>query len=144
VENLLDYQPWLLEIDGAWRTLSPVEVKPHKQGFVARFSEILDRDEAARLAGKHVAVNRLQLPDLERGEYYWRDLEGLNVWNGEVRLGVVGYLMETGADPVLVVENDAGAGAGETLIPFVDQYIVAVDLEAHRIDVSWAGLDTVE
>ncbi len=142
--NLVHYQPWLVETDGGWRNLHPDEIKPHKQGYVARFSDVNDRDEAARLTGKQVAVARAQLPALEQGEYYWSDLEGLAVWNGDRRLGVVRYLLDTGADPVLVVQNDDAGGGSETLIPFVNQYIGRVDLEAGQIDVDWVDWDEAD
>lgn len=156
--NLADYQPWLLEINDGWRTQHPVEIKLHKQGYVARFAEIRDRNQAARLSGKHVAVARSQLPGLAPGEYYWRDLEGVAVWNRGVQLGVVDHLIDTGANPVLVilgngvgngVGNGEGNGVGsketaETLIPFVDEFVVQVDLTAGRIDVDWVGLDEAD
>jgi 16S rRNA processing protein RimM len=131
--NILNYQPWLLEAEGTWRARHPLEVKPHKQGYVARFPDIEDRDEAGRLSGRHVAVARTQLPEPGQDEYYWRDLEGLAVWNRGVRLGVVDYLLETGANPVLVVTD----ASGQTLIPFAAQFVLKVDIEAERIDVSW-------
>ncbi|MFP6836409.1 MAG: ribosome maturation factor RimM [Pseudomonadales bacterium] len=144
--NILYYEPWLLEREGTWRSRHPVEAKLHKQGCVARFSDILDRDEAARLSGAHVAVARAQLPELSAGEYYWRDLEGLDVWNQDVRLGVVDHLIDTGANPVFVVrdvpgENSAAESGADTLIPFVDQFVVAVDIEAGRIYVNWVDWD---
>jgi 16S rRNA processing protein RimM len=147
-ENLVNYRGWLLETEAGWRTWSPLEVKPHKQGYVARFAEVADRDQAAELAGKDLAVARTELPDLEHGEYYWRDLEGLVVWNQGDRLGVVSHLLETGASPVLVIDNvDVGKdgaddgtmvhSGAQTLIPFIEQFVVAVDLEAQRICVDW-------
>jgi 16S rRNA processing protein RimM len=143
--NILDYRPWLLETGDTWRSQHPLEVKPHRQGYVARFADIEDRDEAGRLAGKHVAVARTQLPDLEPDEYYWRDLEGLAVWNSGVLLGVVDHLIDTGAKPLLVVVNDPQAGGTaeprQTLIPFVAQHVAEVDLEARRIEVSWDSWD---
>ncbi|MDH3640918.1 MAG: ribosome maturation factor RimM [Gammaproteobacteria bacterium] len=143
--NLLEYRPWLIESAHGWSTNHPAEVKPHKQGFVARFAEIGDRDAAGAWSGKHVAIERALLPQLAQDEYYWRDLEGLAVWNRGVELGVVDHLIETGANPVLVVRSD-GKGlqravrkgaARQTLIPFVDEFVIAVDLGAARIDVSW-------
>jgi len=137
--NLREYRPWLIETASGWSSRHPAEIKPHKQGFVARFAEVDDRDAAAALSGKHVAIERAQLPRLTQDEFYWRDLEGLAVWNRGVEIGVVDHLIDTGANPVLVVHSDGpGDGtAGQTLIPFVDQFVIAVDLAAARIDVSW-------
>jgi 16S rRNA processing protein RimM len=69
------------------------------------------------------------------------------VWRSGEPLGVVDHLIETGANPVLVVnpvlnkDGQADADPAQTLIPFVAQYIVAVDLEARRIEVNWGNWD---
>ena len=74
------------------------------------------------------------MPPTDDGEYYWRDLEGLEVVHrdGSV-LGTVAYLMETGANDVLVT-----AGDKERLIPFVvGETILDVDLDKGVIRVDW-------
>ena len=86
--------------------------------------------------GMDIAVLRGEMPEAEEGEYYWDDLIGLEVVNGEgAALGKVTGLLETGAHDVLQV-----TGERERLIPFVDAYVREVDLEAGRIVVDW-GLD---
>ena len=86
------------------------------------------------------AAQRHDLPDTEDDEYYWGDLIGLDVVNqsGE-RLGRVDRLLETGANDVLVVVDDA-AGAEkpvERLIPFVSAVVKDVDREAAVVRVEW-------
>jgi 16S rRNA processing protein RimM len=75
------------------------------------------------------------LPAAKPGEYYWCDLEGLEVVTVEGRsLGKVSHLVATGANDVLVV-NDAER---ERLIPFlVGQFVTQVALEGARITVDW-------
>jgi len=93
-----------------------------------------DREQAASLVGLQIFVRREQLPATAKDEYYWSDLEGLEVktTNG-VLLGRVSRLMETGANDVLVVQGDR-----EHLVPFVQgQYITGVDLESGQIEVDW-------
>ena len=105
------------------------------QRIVARLEGIDDRDQAAALMGADILIRRSQLPDLPEGEYYWTDLEGLQVSNlqGE-QLGRVQRLFETGANAVMVV-NDSRR---ERLIPYVSgQYVVAVDLAAGTMRVDW-------
>jgi len=146
-ENITVYEPWLLEVHGGWQVHHPVEVKPYRQGYVARFADVGDRDKAVALTGKLVAVARAQLPQLDPDEYYWRDLEGLAVWNRGDRLGVVDHLIDTGATPVLVVRDDAGDGSSrpqETLIAFTEQFVLKVDLPAGRIEVDWPGEDEAD
>ena len=111
-----------------------VEGQRHGKAVIARLDDIGDRDEAAELVGCEVAVSRQALPQPEAGSYYWADLEGLRVVNRDgAELGRVDYLLETGANDVLVIQGDS-----ERLIPFViDEVVLDVDLAGGVITVDW-------
>ncbi|NNF51872.1 MAG: ribosome maturation factor RimM [Gammaproteobacteria bacterium] len=133
LENIFRYQEWQLGKDGSWSAVSVTEGRRHGRGLVAKLAGIDDRDAAAKHQGKLIAVRRDQLPD-SAGDYYWTDLEGLNVETREgVKLGVVDHLLETGANDVLVVK-----GEKERLIPFVlDQVVCDIDLRSGVMVVNW-------
>jgi len=82
---------------------------------------------------KSVPQTALEAP--AANEYYWFDLEGMDVVNrsGAVLGRVIG-MMESGAHPLLRV---ADQGGDELLIPFVAAYISRVDAAARRIEVDW-------
>jgi len=129
-ENILRYSPWLL--DGEPRPVA--EGKRHGKGLVARLAGCEDRDQAAGLIGKSIAVRRAQLPPPRPDEFYWADLEGMTVETlSGTGLGRVSHLFETGANDVLVVQ-----GERERLLPFVwDDVIKDVDFDAGVIRVDW-------
>ena len=137
-DSLLDYDPWYFRAasaDGESWAIAPVtEVKTHGKGLVAKFRGCDDRDAAARLNGQEIAIRRDQFPPAAEGEYYWSDLQGLEVLTTEgVSLGKVDHLLETGANDVLVVK-----GERERLIPYVTGPIVKnVDLDAGTLHVDW-------
>lgn len=140
---------WLVSADAdaapeRWRELKLDGFKLQAKGPVVRFEGCNDRTAAEKLVGLYVAAQRHDLPDTEDDEYYWGDLIGLDVVNqsGE-RLGRVDRLLETGANDVLVVVDDA-AGAEkpakrpvERLIPFVSAVVKDVDREAAVVRVEW-------
>jgi len=136
--GLLDYDPWYFKAasaDGKTWAIAPVtEAKNHGKGLVAKFKGCDDRNAAARLNGQEIAIRRDQLPPTAEGEYYWEDLQGLEVLTTEgVSLGKVDHLLETGANDVLVVK-----GERERLIPYVTGPIVKkVDLDAGTLHVDW-------
>ena len=141
--NLLDYQPWHLRKQGTggavpcWQ-LQPAEaVKPHRDGFVARFPDVGDRDAALRLAGAEIGVPAASLPAPGEGEFYWRDLIGLRVvdQNGK-ELGVVRRLLPTGVHDVMAIEGGEDGGE-EVLIPFVSAHVRAVRIQNGVIEVDW-------
>lgn len=142
-ENLFDYAPWWLKTAHGVKTVEIDEAKPHGKGFVAHLKGVDDRDLAASYAGLTIAVERNLLPELEAGEFYWHQLQGLSVISrfesGEYRLGRVARLLETGANDVLVVAADADSvDERERLIPYVpEQYVVDIDLAAGTMIVDW-------
>jgi 16S rRNA processing protein RimM len=99
--------------------------------------DLSDRDVADALKGARILVSRQSFPTPDDGEFYWVDLIGLQVVNREAAaLGSVVGLIETGPHCVLRVQPE-DAAAAETLIPFVDAYVDAVDLPGRRITVDW-------
>lgn len=133
-QAILDYDRWFLERDGAWQAAAVAEGQGHGKSVIVRFAGYADRDAAAALIGCDVAVERDDLPSIEDGRYYWSDLEGLRVVHRDgTELGRVAYLLETGANDVLVTE-----GERERLIPFIaEKVILDVDFARGVITVDW-------
>ena len=132
MEAILEYQPWLLGEDR--RPVKIVDGRKQGKGLVALLPGFEDREQAVVLVGQQIFVERDQLPAAAEDEYYWSDLEGLEVHTtkGEL-LGQVEKLMETGANDVLVIR-----GKREHLVPFIQgQYVKHVDLENGLIEVDW-------
>ncbi|TAL74628.1 MAG: ribosome maturation factor RimM [Rhodanobacter sp.] len=134
--QIFGYRPWLLgkapdavtEIDGA-------SGHPQGKGLVAHLPGVDDRDAAALLVGSDIFIAREQLPVAGKDEFYWVDLEGLEVVTTQgVALGRVSHLFATGANDVVVVRD----GTRERLIPFIQGSVVrSVDLDAGRMVVDW-------
>ena len=133
-EAILKYGNWLLEQDGVWQETSVAEGRKQGKTVVARLDAVTDRDMASAFVGMTIGVARSDLPQTDSGEYYWADLEGLQVINQDGRvLGKVAYLLATGANDVLVIQGDQ-----EVLVPFVkDEVIKGVDLASGIISVDW-------
>lgn len=102
-------------------------------GLVAKLRGLDDRDTAAAIVGAAIQVTSDQLPALEEGEFFWHQLDGLVVETLDgTRLGTVDYLIETGANDVLVVTGDR-----ERLIPYIRGVVQRVDLESGIVHVDW-------
>ena len=132
MEAILNYQPWLLGEEK--RPVSIVDGRRQGKGMAALLPGMQDREQAMSLIGQQISVNRDQMTPTDKDEYYWSDLEGLEVHTlkGEI-LGRVDRLMETGANDVLIIR-----GEREHLVPFVQgQYVTNIDLVAGRMDVDW-------
>lgn len=133
-ENIFDYPQWRLLGNSGEQTAELISGHAQGRGLVAQLKGVTDRDQAAALRGLKILIHRDQLPPLAPGEYYWADLQGLEVQTvtGEA-LGTVTGLIETGANDVLVVQ-----GERERLIPYVpDVYVKQVDMASRRLVVDW-------
>ncbi len=143
-ENILDYPSWNLIKNGSEQAVRLLEGGRSGKSLIARIEGHADRDEAAVLIGSEIFVWRDDLPRLEPGEFYWADLVGCAVHDvAGLRFGSVIRLFETGANDVMVVSDErgddgSGRSSAEILIPWVrPDVIVAIDLQARRIEVDW-------
>jgi len=133
-EAVLDYDRWLLGRKDGWQEATVAEGQRHGKTIIVRIDGYVDRDQAAKLVGLDIGVPREAMPKTDNGRFYWSDLEGLKVLHRDgTELGKVDYLLETGANDVMVVKGD-----GERLIPFVmDKVVLGVDLDKGEIEVDW-------
>jgi len=133
-EALLNYDHWLIRRSDEWQSVQLAEGKRHSKTVIVRLEGCDDRDKAAELVGCEIGVARAELPDPGDGHYYFGDLQGLKVVNSDgTDLGTVAYVMETGANDVLVLQ-----GERERLLPFiVNEVILDVDLAKGVISVDW-------
>jgi len=124
---------WLVHAKEGWREMALEGFEVHARGPVAKLAGCGDRDAAERLRGADVAVPRSELGDAGEGAYYRSDLVGLAVVDeGGSTLGEVESFFDTGPTSVMVVK-----GERERMIPFVPEYVKAVDPVARRITVDW-------
>ena len=134
--RIFDYQPWLLSAaPGEETQISGAKGRTQGKGMVAQLPGVDDREQAAALIGTDIFVARELLPPLAENEFYWVDLEGLEVVTTEnVHLGRISHLFATGANDVVVVRD----GARERLIPYIQgSYVRSVDLSTGRMVVDW-------
>lgn len=133
-EAVVKYDGLLYRKRDEWLPLSIVEGRRHAKTVIARIAAIDDREQAATMVGAEIGIRREALPEPGNGQYYWSDLEGLKVVDEDgTDFGRVSYMLETGANDVMVLQ-----GERERLIPFVMEKVVKiVDLEKREIVVSW-------
>jgi len=142
-ESFLRFGAWRLKRRGNFEPVEFDAVKCHGRGLVGHIAGVDDRTLAESYRGLELAVPGDALPALPEGDFYWRDLQGLQVWcqDGDRRLllGTVDYLIETGANDVLVVKASEGSiDKRERLIPYLPgNTVIRVDLEKAIIEVDW-------
>lgn len=132
-ENILDYTPWQLLLNGSWRTIRLLDGKRHGNGLVVHLDGYHNPEAIRQIVNAEIGIQQEQLPKLPEGQYYWSDLIGIKVVNIQDHvLGTVISLFETGANDVMVVK-----GEKEVLLPYIPQVVLSIDLEQKLMRVDW-------
>jgi 16S rRNA processing protein RimM len=115
------------------RPLTLVSLREHGGRLLVTTKEVADRTQAESFAGAWVYLERQALDTLSEGEYYWYQLKGASVVDGQGReLGRVAAVSDLGAHDLLLVK---AADGKEALIPVVEGIVLDLDLAGGRIIV---------
>ncbi|GHA07704.1 ribosome maturation factor RimM [Arenicella chitinivorans] len=137
--DIAHYKTWYLQPPRQGGDPEAIEIRQCReqgQGIVAQLEGITDRDQAMSLNGYKIFVHQRDLPELPAGEFYWHQLVGLQVRNSDGDIGAIDSILETGANDVLVCKNSQ-SGQPDVLIPYIDQVVLGVDLDAGTMTVDW-------
>lgn len=119
--------------DGKQISVQVAKSAPHKQGVLLHLKGLDHINAVESLVNADIVLPYDHLPELEEGEYYWHQLEGLQVVDSEH--GILGTListLETGAHEIYVVKGDHG----EIMIPAVDAFIKDIDVQGGTMQVT--------
>ncbi len=138
-ENIFAYADWWLKTPQGWQKLKIDQQQARGKDLLIHIEGVDDRDQARQFCRQDIYIEKAALPELPTDEYYWHQLQGLEVTNRQgQRLGRVSHLLETGANDVLVVKGgDGSMDRRERLIPYIDQVVLAIDPVAGEIRVDW-------
>ena len=130
---LLEVSRISLARQGEPRIFRIAHARPAAREVLLTLEGVSGRTEAEALKGSTVSAFREDLPPPSGDEFFQGDLVGLSaVSEAGVPLGKVEEIWETGPVPNLVIR---GGEAGELVVPFADEFVPEVDLEAGRLVV---------
>lgn len=112
------------------RRLRVLSAKVQPDGVYLTLEGISNRDEADKLRGWAVKIDRTEVPPLKEGWYYF-ELEGMQVYEGETHLGTLTQVLQTGANDVYLVKGSKG----EICVPALKTVVKNVDVPGKRMDV---------
>ena len=86
-----------------------------------------------QLKGSDVFIDKKELAALPDEEYYWFDLEGLDVYtkDGDF-IGIIKEIFSTGSNDVFVVKN----GKKESLIPGTKEVVLSIDKTSGKMVIN--------
>lgn len=139
IGNLLDYRHWTLKRGVENLQVEVVRGRVQGQVLVVKLKGLDDRELAKTYAHFDICIPSVELPSLDDGEFYWHQLVGLRVVNqSQQLLGCIDHLLETGANDVMVLRSCPGSlDERERLLPYTDQCVLSIDLDAGLMQVDW-------
>lgn len=105
-----------------------------KGGVICRAKEIATKEEADKLRGLTLYVDRAALPTPEEDEFYITDLVGLEAFTPEgVSLGRVKAVQDFGAGDLIEIEGNRGRPG--FYLPFTRECVPDLDIPGGRLTV---------
>lgn len=130
-ETLFEVERLLLRPRGGGpeRVLKVLGTRPTPKEVLVRLEGISRREDAEALVGAAVFAFREDLEAPGEGEYFQGDLVGLAArTEAGAPLGTVEEVWATGEVPNLVIRG--GPAGGELVVPFADEFVLSVDVDA--------------
>lgn len=119
-----------------------VEIASHrkvKNFDIIKFKGMYHINDIEKYRDHILKVAEADLVDLDEGEFYYHEIIGLEVYEGETLLGTIKEILQPGANDVWVVKRK---GKRDLLLPYIPPVVLEVDTVAGRIQVEIPeGLD---
>jgi 16S rRNA processing protein RimM len=120
----------------AGETHNPLTIRrqrTHNDGVLLAFDDFTTPEQVGRFRNQMLYIVLADAVELPEGEFYYHELLGLSVLDESGKpLGKVTEIMQTGANDVYVVTDDAGH---EILLPAIADVILDVDLDSEIMKV---------
>ena len=119
-----------------------VEIASHrkqKNFDIVKFKGLYHINDVEKYKGCSLKVAEEDLADLEEDEFYYHEIIGLDVYEGDQLIGQIKEILQPGANDVWVV---ARKGKRDLLLPYIPPVILNVDIPNGRVEVDiMEGLD---
>lgn len=119
-----------------------VTIKSHrqfKQFDIIKFQDHYHINAIECYKGYILKVAEDALSVLDEGDFYYHEIIGLDVYEGDVLIGQVSEILQPGANDVWVVKRPEKR---DLLLPYIPPVILDVDVAAGKIQVAvMEGLD---
>ena len=113
--------------------------RKHKNFDIIKFKDMYHINDIEKYKGYSLKVAEENLNDLDEGEFYYHEIIGLEVYEGDNLIGTIKEILQPGANDVWVVKRK---GKRDLLLPYIPPVVLNVDIPNNRVDVELLeGLD---
>ena len=109
-----------------------LNIREKNNKFVSTIENISNVDEVKKFTGKLIYLEKKSFPNLRKNQYYFNDLEQMNVYIDKKRTGKVKKVLNHGAGDYLEITFNKK----EILVPFNFDHILKVDVQKKELHLS--------
>ena len=108
-----------------------IDLKIMPKKIIIQVENYDDINSSESLVGQNIFIEASDIPPLKKGEYYWKDIEGLEVYTSkDSYIGSVDFIFNNGANDVLAVKHNNEL----VYIPYINDHIEVIPNEKIIID----------
>lgn len=122
-----------LELNGKTTEYEIESARMHQGSVLVKFKGLDSLNDVEFFHKAELYIDKVHRHPLPKGEYYFSDLEGCEVFVDLKKVGVVSEMIDNPAHPIMRVQLDDR----EVLIPYNKTFVTGVFIDIKRIDVNW-------
>lgn len=121
-EKINTYNPYLI-VDEQHLPITIKELKIMPKKIIIKLEGYNNISDSEKILGEKIYIKTSDLKTLEDGEYYWHDLEGLDMYTTKQHyLGKVDFIFNNGSNDIMAIKNNND----HIYIAFIKKNIVVI------------------
>ena len=105
-ENIKNYKTFL-SLNGLVKKIEILDLRTMPKKIIININKYENISQAETIVGQYIFIDKYDIPTLENNEYYWKDLEGLDVITSKNKyLGKVDFIFNNGANDVIALKDN--------------------------------------
>ena len=121
-EKINTYNTYLI-VDEEHLPITIKELKIMPKKIIIKLEGYNNISDSEKILGEKIYIKTSDLKTLEDGEYYWHDLEGLDMYTNKQRyLGKVDFIFNNGSNDIMAIKNNND----HIYIAFIKKNIVVI------------------
>ena len=128
--NIINYDTFL-NIENRKEFIKIINLKIMPKKTIIQMKNYDDINSSESLIGQNIFIEASDIPALKKGEFYWKDIEGLEVYTSKNSyIGSVDFIFNNGANDILAVKHNKEI----IYIPYINDHIEVIPNEKIIID----------
>ena len=129
-QNIKNYNTFL-QVKKSKECIKIINLKTMPKKIIIKIENYDDINTSESLVGQNIFIEASDIPTLKKGEYYWKDIEGLEVYTTKNSyIGSVDFIFNNGANDILAIKHNKEF----IYIPYINDHIEVIPNEKIIID----------